>query len=282
MSDGLLGRVRLPSRLFFYSYRPAKTNERDRQSFAAVATITLDGFNTVRSFPQDMFGQWTVVANAGKNWLFFHNLYSGAAATGLITGDRIADGFAFVQAKDYSVGALTPGYTHVAVDGRGYLLLAVGLTNGRTQIGFAQVLDDGTFVHYWASEIDIPAPDSLRGGASLVGLSSAHAWLSSKRGVSTVFLVDIKHGKVLSSRKWRPEWDGMVFHLGALLLYNTFGQRFEICAVDENQQLVTTATLGIGSTAAGISSPARHGRCCSTITALARRRSGRSDPIPSR
>ena len=248
-------RRQVPSRLFFYAYRGLLDEVGQEHSHAAVASITPERFQIVHTFPPDTFERWELVssaANAGKRWLFFHNLNTHKTMTGFINSD-----FQFVEsapppAPPDHVRVLSRHgpYQFAAVDGSGFLLLAASLIQpaGHCRVTRAQVLPDGRFHPIHTSIIEIPIPASLIGNTSIVGLREGHAWLSGPflpspaPDTSTVYI--LMNGQIVSSRTWSPSWSGMVAHEDSLLLFDTFGKRGEICSLDAGHNLVTTAVLG--------------------------------------
>ena len=105
-------------------------------------------------------------------------------------------------------------------------------------VGFAQVLDDGTFVEWWRAErSDLPFPTEQ----PLIGLKNAHTWFANKNGGgSTVFLFDIKHGQVISQRDFDRTIHWMVADGDLIFLYfSDTLKSTELCVLDGNQQLQT-------------------------------------------
>lgn len=244
----LIGRVSVrPGRLFLYSYKSQNKGPGGvgGTSVATVATIAPGYFRVENVFP---FGDWSTVAGAargGKNWLFLHNRKDGSAATGLV--DR---NFTFQPAKYYPPGTYADWpYTYTVANGRGDLLSVGPTGTGDTRVGFAQVLDDGTFVEWWRTVLPGPGPSyGARWHATVVGLPDAHAWLrsdppgptgASPPGGCTVTVFDAKHATRLSTRRYARDWDGIVTDGNLVYLFDGFAKIAEVCAVDAAHQLVT-------------------------------------------
>lgn len=219
------------NRLFFYSVRPNGVPF----ARAAVATIGPDHFAVESEFT---YGDWSFVtsaANGENKWLFFQNSATGSAATALID-----DNFILRVSKYYPPGALDFPYTHAVVDGRGYLLLIGILRGGEQIVGFGQVLDDGTYVEWWRTQLsDFPFPYARKP----IGLKKAHAWYvnhDQPGGGSTVYVFDVKHAQIVSSRHWDAPLDGIIADEDVIFLYFHDGLKTtEICVLDGNQRLVT-------------------------------------------
>ena len=179
---------------------------------------------------------WDFITSArsgGKNWLLLSNLEDQTVATGLVDKN-----FVFKISQFYSKGSVSFPWQVVEPDGRGYLLMiGVPLKEGPT-IGFGQVLDDGTFVEWWRT----PSPNGLYPSFA-VGLKDAHAWyindLSPATG-STVYIFDVKHAQILSTRRFeaglRPR--GIVVDGDLIYFYDNQGTT-EICVLDGDHRLVT-------------------------------------------
>jgi hypothetical protein len=207
----------------------------DGISVAAVATISPDHFAIERTF---LFGNWSTVisaASGNKNWLFLHDGNTGSAATGLVDAN-----FTFRRVKFYPPGSFVAWpYESAVVDGRGYLLLSgVALHHSPSKpvtVGFAQVLDDGSFVEWFRTELDIPYPRNV------VGLRDAHAWYENDAttGLATVYIFDVKTVRMLSSKKLDRGLDGIVVDGERICLYTQTKAITEICVLDINHQLVS-------------------------------------------
>jgi hypothetical protein len=201
---------------------------------AAVATIGPNTFQIERSYA---FAQWAFVtsaANGGNKWLLFHNL-NGSAATGLIDDDYV-----FRQVKYYPPGSLSdfPFPNTAVVDGRGYLLATGRSPDNRTVAAFAQVLDDGSYVEWWRTALsDFQLPYLHK----VIGLQDSHlVYSNDNSGGSTVYVFDIKHARVLSSRQWGAPLKGVVAEGNLIYLYFDDSIRTtELCVLDTSRQLVT-------------------------------------------
>jgi hypothetical protein len=222
-------RRRRKNRLFLYEI-PTGTNSFGR---AAVATIGPSYFQIESEYT---YSDWTFVTSAAKGnnkWLFFHNYSTGSAATGWIDTH-----FNVRNSKFYAPGSLDFPYYSAVVDGRGYLMCIGYGSPGKVLIGFAQVLDDGTYVEWWRTELsDFPNPD----GAPIIGLKNAHTWFTNNPGGgATVYIFDVKRGQMLSTRAWDAPIRWMVADGDLIFIY--FGDSLkstELCILDSNQQLVT-------------------------------------------
>jgi hypothetical protein len=198
-----------------------------------VATIGPDHFAIESEFTYSDWSFVTSAANGENKWLLFHD-YEIGTAIGLI--DR---NFIFRIKKFYAADALNFPWSYAVVDGRGYLMLVGSLQAGKLTLGFAQVLDDGTYVEWWRTEL--PAfPFSW--GSPLVGLKSAHAWFTNEgeNGPSTVYIFDVKHAQILSSREWSAPLRRMVVDREMVFLY--FADHLkttELCILNSSWQLVT-------------------------------------------
>jgi hypothetical protein len=233
----IVDRYRRPNRLFLYSYQ-GWPDRPPGASVAAVASIGPGFFQIENTFN---FGDWTTVANArnGRNdWLFFHNRYNGAAETGYVD-----HGFRYHTKTTYPPGTFSDWpFQFAVVNGLGQLLL-LGYKGSGAVVGLAEVLDDGTFVEWWRTEVDIPLPDF--DVSSLVGLPNAHAWFSSspaqhqRPAGGSVVVFDVKHARVVSTRRSEVVWDSIAVDGDLLYLFNAFEGLSEICSVDEDGELAT-------------------------------------------
>ena len=232
MSALLRSRVRvLPktNRVFLYSVR-IYPNQPAR---AAIATISPFGFQVGSA---SFLGDWTSVtgaATANRKWLLLHDRRTGSLATAWVDRDLILH-----TAKTYLLGAINYPFHTAGVDGRGCLALLGGGGPDPLLLGFAQVLDDGTFVEWWRT----PRSDLRLADGPIVGLTDTHAWFSNDRAGSgsTLFLVDVKRGQIMGSRRWSASIQWMVGEGNLLFLYlNDRLRTTELCAVDENYRIVT-------------------------------------------
>lgn len=226
------------SRLFFYGLHGGPDGR--IRSAAAIGLLNADGLNFAHVYSPGTFGHWSGVHRATQDgWLLFLD-EDGRAATG-----RIAPDFRFVQAKTYPAGA-HPGWTRVAVDGNGELLLTSALSGGRSTVGFGQLESDGTLIVWWRSHVALAHPDKL------LGLPRAHAWLTTTPGpqpTSTVSL--LRRGTVVGSRIWNESWTGMAAHDDLLVLYrgvrqfpvpggmHTLPPHYEVCRVSPDHRITT-------------------------------------------
>ena len=222
-------RPRKYNRLFLYARRS------DNFPFgrAAVATIGPDHFTIESEFT---YGNWAFVTSAanGKNkWLLFHH-YEIGTAIGLID-----DKFIFRIRQFYAVDALDFRWSYAVVDGRGCLMLVGAFPLGKLTVGFAQVLNDGSYMEWWREEIpDFPFP----WGNPLIGLGTAHAWFSnaSENGPGTVYIFNIKLAQILSSRQWAAPLRCIVADGDLIFLYfDDHLKTTELCVLNSSSQLVT-------------------------------------------
>jgi hypothetical protein len=220
----------ITNRLFLYSVRlypiqPAR---------AAVATIGPYGFEAgTFSF----LGDWTLVASAAtakRKWLLFHDSRTGAAATGWVDRSSLLQ-----TVRHYPPGAIDFPFRMAAVDGRGNLMLLGFGTRGEALLGFAQVLDDGTFVEWWRTL----RPDLLLPHGPIAGLKESHAWFSNDRNNapgSTVSILDVKRGQILGQRRWGARIRWMVGEGDLLFFFFDDSLRTtELCVVDASYRIVT-------------------------------------------
>jgi hypothetical protein len=231
---------RLPSRLFLYGLHIGPDGH--ARSAAAIGFLNSFGFDIAHVYQPGTFGIWSGVYRAtrgGIRWLLFIN-HDGRAATGTIDRD-----FRFVQAKSYSAGEHR-GWTRVAVDGNGELLLTASRAGGGTTTGFGQVDPDGTFIVWWQSEIALASPRRL------LGLPHAHAWLTTSSGAQPTSTVSLlRRGVVVGSRTWNESWTGMAVHGDLLAVYrgvqqfpilsgtHTTPPHYEVCRVSADHQITT-------------------------------------------
>lgn len=200
---------------------------------AAIATISPFGFEVGSPF---FFGDWTIVTSAAtskRKWLLLLDTRNGDVATAWV--DRSS---AIHIAKLYRGSALDFPYFQFGVDGRGCLAL-LSTAGGKTLLGFAQVLDDGTLVEWWhASRSDIPLADG-----PIVGLRGAHAWFRNDPNLgngSTVFVLDVKRGQLLSTRRWGARIEWMVADGDLLFIFfNDRMRTTELCILDGAYQIHT-------------------------------------------
>jgi hypothetical protein len=200
-----------------------------------VATIGQDHFAIETEFTYGDYYFVTSAANGKNKWLLFH-YYNIGTTIGLIDHN-----FIFRIRKFYSADSLEFPWEYAVVDGRGYLML-VGLLpahSPKLTVGFGQVLDDGTYVEWWRTELP-GLPFSF--GYPLIGLKSAHAWFTDERGkgANTVYIFDIKHAQILSSRQWTAPIRGMV--ADGDIIYLSFDDHLrttEICVLNSRMELVT-------------------------------------------
>jgi hypothetical protein len=238
---------RLPNRLFLYSYKGLfeQPEDPDGLSMAAVATISPGFFQFEDSFP---FGDWSTVASAAngkKKWLFLHNRDDGSAQTG-----SVDNRYRYQITKNCPPGTFSDWpYHFTVVNGLGYLLLIGNNPGGGVAVGLGEVLDDGTFVEWWRTVLNIPGPDNNTN--SVVGLPKAHAWFSSSplvnqqpAGGSTI-IFDVKHAQVLSTRRSEVVWEGIATEGDLLYLFSFSEKKSEICVLNDNQQLVPVKATGL-------------------------------------
>ncbi|MEO6327361.1 MAG: hypothetical protein ABIO55_00425, partial [Ginsengibacter sp.] len=229
--------VSVPNRLFFYS-----PIFRDKMlATGAVATLAPNFFSLEPSFT--LFEDFSFVTSAAtkkKKWLLFHKS-DGSGCTAFVDRNYI-----FNVIKYYPPNALSDWpWEYVKVDGRGYLLL-IGLpfhedTGGKLHVGFAQVLDDGTYVEWWRTLLPMSYPDWI------VGLPGAHAWYVKDKapGVGgTLYIFDVKHAQILGSRRWEEQWDGMACE-GNILFFYTSRNNSEMCILKDNYEIVTVRKRGL-------------------------------------
>lgn len=218
------------NRLFLYSIR---LNERELAR-GAVASIGPGFFQAESPFA---YGDWTLVASAAtpkRKWLLFYDSRTGAAATAWVDRSGLLQ-----TGKSYPHGTLTFPYQIMAADGRGCLMLWGAGFEGKSHIGFAQVLDDGTFVEWWRTErLNFPLPSG-----PVAALADCHIWFTNDRAPgqgSTVHLFDIKSGQFLGSRRWGARIRWMVVDGDLLFLYFADSLRTtELCVVEANRQITT-------------------------------------------
>ena len=179
-------RPRAYNRLFLYAGRS------DDFPFgrAAVATIGPDHFAIETEFT---YGDWSFVTSAanGRNkWLLLRNPEIGTAI-GLIDHN-----FIFRIKNFYPTDALDFPWSYAVVNGRGCLMLVGRFAPGKLTLGFAQVLDDGSYIEWWRTEL-LDFPFTL--GSPLIGLKSAHAWFinASDNGPSTLYIFDVEEPRYL-------------------------------------------------------------------------------------
>lgn len=222
----------LPNCLFLYSYKVLKkyADDPDGISMVAIATISPDDFSIERTFQFDDLNIVASAASGNKKWLLLHNLDAGTLTVGLINPD-----FSFYRYNFYPRGTFNPWpYQSAVVDGRGYLMLS-GAEFSKVVIGFAQVLSDGTFVEWWRTTLDIPYPRNI------VGLKDAHAWYENdyERGRGTVYIFDVKHAQMLSTRAFDREINAIIVDGERVCLYTRTRLITEIFVLDHNHQLVS-------------------------------------------
>jgi hypothetical protein len=113
--------------------------------------------------------------------------------------------------------------------------MLTGMISPKVGVAFAQVLDDGSFVEWWRTDLDIPFPRNI------VGLKDAHAWFANDyaRGRGTVYIFDVKHGQMLSTRTFDREINNMVVEGDWVCLYTRDRLITEICVIDRNHQLIS-------------------------------------------
>ena len=225
--------VRRSHRLFIYSPQAVKEYANDPDvSIVAIATISADHFRIERTFPFEDLGIVASAAHGNKKWLLLENRQAGTLTVGLVNPD-----FSFHRVRFYPRGTFTPWrFMVAAVDGRGYLMLSgTSRSPSKVLIGFAEVLDDGTFVEWWRTELDIPFP------VYIVGLKDAHAWYDNdyKTGRGTVYIFDVKRAQMLSSRSFDREINLMVVDGDRVCLFTRDRLITEIFVIDGNHQLVS-------------------------------------------
>lgn len=141
--------------------------------------------------------------------------------------------YTFRRVRVYPRGSYKP-WNWATVDGRGYLMLT-GMLSPKVGVGFAQVLEDGSFVEWWRTDLDIPF------ATEIVGLRDAHAWFvnDSARNRGTVYIFDVKRGQMLSTRTFDREIDRMIVEGDRVVLFSRDRLVTEICIIDRNHQLVS-------------------------------------------
>jgi hypothetical protein len=202
---------------------------------AAVATIAPDRFVIESEFTYSDWSFVTSAANGENKWLLFHNGEIGTAI-GLID-----DHFIFRIRQFYPADASNFPWSYAVVDGRGCLMLA-GLsisTPGKLTLGFAQVLNDGSYIEWWREELpEFP----FFFGTPLIGLRNAHAWFinASENGPATVYIFNIKLAQILSSRQWSAPLRRIVADGELIFLYfDDDLKTTELCILNSNWELVT-------------------------------------------
>jgi hypothetical protein len=230
----------LPSRMFLYGLHLGPNGH--PRSAASIGLLDYASFDIVHEYPAGTFDIWSNIHRAtrgGIHWLLFLD-HDGRAATGTINSD-----FGFVPAKTYPAGEHLE-WSDAAVDGNGELLLTMGLTVGRTRVGFGQVEPDGQFIVWWHFEVELPPP------VRLLGLPHAHAWLTTKTGPNPTSTVSLLHrGTVVGGRTWNESWTGMAVHGDLLAVYRGVRQfstpkgttttppHYEVCRVGRDHQITT-------------------------------------------
>ena len=183
--------------------------------------------------------------NGKKKWLFLHNRYNGSAETGSIDSH-----YRYQSTMKYPPGTFSDWpYEFTVVNGLGYLLLIGYEREGGVVVGLGEVLDDGTFVEWWRTVLNVPVPDF--NASSVVGLPKAHAWFSSSPAVNqqpaggSTIIFDVKHAQVLSTRRSEVVWHAIAVEGALVYLFNNFEGKSEICVLNDRQELVTVKTTDL-------------------------------------
>ena len=176
----------------------------------AIATISPDDFSIERTFQFDDLNIVASAASGNKKWLLLHNLDTGTLTVGLINPN-----FSFYRYKFLPARHIQPLALPVSGRRRSGLSDAERRRFSKVVIGFAQVLSDGTFVEWWRTTLDIPYPRNI------VGLKDAHAWYENdyERGRGTVYIFDVKHAQMLSTRAFDREINAIIVDGERVCLY---------------------------------------------------------------